>query len=159
MQQLQRDARWLDWLTLGVFALVLAASLAVASPLFGTPPVYGPYRLHVIRVVDGDTIDAEVALWPGLSQRTLVRLAGVNAPEIRTRDDCERNAGRAATAFVTRTLQAARRVELDAVDLDKYGGRVVGLVYVDGRSLGELLVQAGHARPYDGGARGSWCSP
>ena len=46
---------------------------------------YGPYRAMVVRVLDGDTVEVDVWLWPGLVQRIKLRLAGVNTPEKRGR--------------------------------------------------------------------------
>jgi len=40
---------------------------------------------------------------------------------------------------------------------DKYGGRVLGDVYLDHQSLAQSLISAGLARPYKGEAKSSWC--
>ena len=40
---------------------------------------------------------------------------------------------------------------------DKYGGRVLGHVIIDGQSLSDMLIRAGLARPYHGEAKSSWC--
>ncbi len=36
--------------------------------------------------------------------------------------------------------------------------RILADVYGDDQSLSEALIQAGHARPYDGGTREGWCN-
>jgi micrococcal nuclease len=48
-------------------------------------------------------------------------------------------------------------VTVSDVKLGKYADRVLGSVSVGGKDLVEALISAGHGRPYDGGARGSWC--
>lgn len=59
-----------------IFGMLLLAQGASA---------YGPYKAELVRVVDGDTIDITIELWPGLTQRARIRLEGVNTPEKRTR--------------------------------------------------------------------------
>ena len=50
------------------------------------------------------------------------------------------------------------RVRLRGVDTPEKGGRVVADLVLDGHSLSESLIAAGHGRAYDGGKRGSWCA-
>ena len=42
---------------------------------------------------------------------------------------------------------------------EKFGGRVLGDVFVDGQSLRKLLITNGFAREYYGEAKTSWCRP
>jgi endonuclease YncB( thermonuclease family) len=44
------------------------------------------------------------------------------------------------------------------MDWDKYGGRVLGDVILDGKSLREMLIEKGYAREYYGEAKTSWCN-
>ena len=83
----------------------------------------------------------------------------MDAPERGGRAACEaeRAAGEAAAAFVEAALAPARTVATRDPAWDKWGGRVVADLVVDGRSLARALVASGHARAYDGGRRGSWC--
>jgi endonuclease YncB( thermonuclease family) len=41
---------------------------------------------------------------------------------------------------------------------DKYGGRVIGDIMVDGASLRTMLIREGLAREYFGEAKTSWCN-
>lgn len=43
------------------------------------------YPADVLRVIDGDTFEARVRVWPGLDVDTKVRLRGVDAPELHAR--------------------------------------------------------------------------
>ena len=48
------------------------------------------YNAKCIKVVDGDTIDAEIDLGFDIKVTKRIRLAGINAPESRTRDLVEK---------------------------------------------------------------------
>lgn len=39
----------------------------------------------------------------------------------------------------------------------KYAKRVLGTLTVEGQNLGQLLIQAGHAKEYHGGHHEPWC--
>lgn len=117
----------------------------------------GSFAAGVLRVVDGDTLEARVAVWPGQEIVTLVRLAGVDAPELDGRCAAERRAAAAAREALSR-LVGNGAVVLSDVRPDKYFGRVVARVAgADGRDFGQVLGEAGHVRPYEGGRRLSWC--
>ena len=58
------------------------------------------YSAKLIRVIDGDTIDAIIDLGFDTWKKIRIRLVGVNAAESRTRDLEEKARGLAAKAFV-----------------------------------------------------------
>jgi len=138
-----------------LLAIILSALVSGAQ----ATEDYGPYKAKVLRVIDGDTVQIEAAIWPGLIQRTKLRLAGVNTPEKRGRgiSNCEKQAGHAATAFTRRFLAGAQNVTVSGIRLGKYAGRMLGSLHVDGKSLEQALLEAGHARPYRGRRRQPWC--
>lgn len=117
---------------------------------------FGPYQAAVVKVIDGDTLKLNVAIWPGLTQRISLRLNGVDTPEKRGSPACEKELAKQATEF-TRQFVSKGAVIVSDVKLGKYAGRALGSVTVDGKDLVEALIQAGHGRAYDGGIRGSWC--
>ena len=54
-------------------------------------------------------------------------------------------------------LRAAKKIELRNMKRGKYF-RIVADVYVDGKSLGDMLIKRSLAVPYDGGHKGKdWC--
>jgi endonuclease YncB( thermonuclease family) len=115
------------------------------------------YPAEVVRVIDGDTFEARVQVWPGVAIDTKVRLRGIDAPELHARCDDERVRAEAARAALT-ALLADGGVAISRVGIDKYGGRVDAAVST--RSTGDVsaaLLNGGFARRYDGGRRGSWC--
>ena len=117
------------------------------------------WRWLVIRVVDGDTLKVDAgADMPASLARLSVRVRGVDTPETyRPKCDAERRAGRAATAFVKAALARADAIVIRNPKWDRYGGRVVANVDIDGRSLAALLIEAELGRPYDGDSREGWC--
>jgi endonuclease YncB( thermonuclease family) len=54
-------------------------------------------------------------------------------------------------------VQSAQKKQVVIYDWDKFGGRVLGDIILNGSSLRELLIQNGLARPYFGEAKQSWC--
>lgn len=154
-----------------MIALVLTTALVTSSaaPVTHVIPERR-YEAHLVRVVDGDTIEAAVTArattrLPGqdveLATSTVetVRLAGVNAPETRGKCETEKAAARAARLFLEERLRGAKLELVTRGDeTDKYG-RVLADVEVGGVSVSKELISKGLADPYDGGKRdlGRWC--
>jgi endonuclease YncB( thermonuclease family) len=117
----------------------------------------GAYAADVLGVVDGDTFEARVRLWPGLDVTTKVRLRGIDTPELKARCAEERVKAEAARNALERMLSEGE-VVIGSVGLDKYGGRVVAEAATrDTGDVGAALLASGLARPYGGGRRESWC--
>ncbi|WP_291298651.1 thermonuclease family protein [Elioraea sp.] len=106
----------------------------------------GPVPATLVRVIDGDTLVVRARVWLDLEVVTRVRLRGVNAPELRSRDEGERERAQAARAFIATLVDGAPLV-LTAIGQDKYGGRVVATVTVAGEDLAAALLSEGHGRP------------
>ncbi len=115
------------------------------------------YRSTVTRVVDGDTIDVDLDLGFDIKYHVRIRLVGINTPESRTRDLEEKERGLADKDFVGRwLLEQAGMNPVIQTSLDGRGkfGRVLGRVLnQEGVCLNDVLVETGHAVPYDGGKR------
>ena len=135
---------------------ITVAVLILLAVAFRQAWAYGPYDADLVRVLDGDTVQVDVRLWPGLAQRINLRVNGIDTPEKRTRNLCEKEKGLAATAYAEQMLAGAE-LTIDQIALGKYAGRVLGALYVDGVDFGAAMIEAGHARPYDGGTRQEWC--
>ena len=120
------------------------------------------YNAVLVRVVDGDTIDAIIDLGFDVQVKKRIRLAGINAPESRTRNKVEKKLGLAAKERLIEILDGAANVfEIDSKELGKYG-RVIGKIYINklaGKDvltqvcINDMLVKEGHATEYDGGKR------
>lgn len=117
----------------------------------------GPVRAKVLRVIDGDSLLVEARIWLGQNIETNVRLLGVDAPELRARCAEEKSLAMASKAFVE-THIAGKDVMLKSIQFGKFANRVLAQVLTpEGDDLGAVLVYAGLARCYAGGARQGWC--
>jgi endonuclease YncB( thermonuclease family) len=94
-----------------------------------------------------------------LKKELSVRVFGVDTPEKGHRASCpsEDARGQAATAFTKAQINAAQKRQVVLMAWDKYGGRVLGDVLLDGKSLRMMLINNGFAREYYGEAKTSWC--
>ena len=119
------------------------------------------YKISPLKVVDGDTIDAEIDLGFDIKVKKRVRFMGINAPESRTKDLEEKAKGLAAKDRVKALLEGCDNIQLKSHGVGKFG-RCLGeimLDMVDGQekltlvSLNELLINEGHATEYHGGKR------
>jgi micrococcal nuclease len=139
---------------------MIALMLLLMTSAYAAELTYGPYRADVIKIIDGDTVQLDVAMWPRMSYRVNLRLAGVNTPEKKGRvPECEKAAGQKATNFTQNWLRGMKMVVVSELKEDKYGGRMLGkLAKPNGEDLAQALIKTGHAKPYDGGKRGPWCS-
>ena len=141
---------------------IVATASPIPAPSVVAPSVPNVARLahpaEVTRVLDGDTFEARVHLWPGLDITTRVRLRGIDAPELKARCAEERDKADAARVAL-KTLLDQGEVGIARVTLDKYGGRVVADASTHATpDVSAALLTAGLVRRYDGGRRQSWCS-
>jgi endonuclease YncB( thermonuclease family) len=119
--------------------------------------VKGAYAGDLLRVIDGDTFEARVHLWPGLDVTTRVRLRGIDAPEMKARCPEERNKAEAARDALVSILAEGEITVLD-VGIDKYGGRVLAAAATRRTpDVAAALLDKGLARAYAGGRRAGWC--
>lgn len=119
------------------------------------------YNAVITRVIDGDTVAFEAHWLPDpLKKELSIRVFGVDTPEKGFRAKCpeEDARGQAATAFTKAQINAAQKREVMLIDWDKYGGRVLGDVFLNGKSLRNMLIQNGYAREYYGDAKTPWCN-
>ncbi len=115
------------------------------------------YPAEVIRIIDGDTFEARVRVWPRLDVDTKVRLRGIDAAELHARCSGELAQAQSARTALEMIL-AEGGVSLSQVGIDKYGGRVDAAVATRNTAdVSAALLTGGFARAYGGGKRGSWC--
>jgi len=118
------------------------------------------YDYKLTRVLDGDTVGFEAKFLPDpLKKELLIRVYGVDTPEKGFRAQCpsEAERGLAASEFTKKVINASKQRLVTIMSWDKYGGRVLGDIILDGQSLRALLIQNGYAREYYGEAKQSWC--
>ena len=121
------------------------------------------YRVDILRVVDGDTVDVDIDLGFGVWLRNeRVRMMGIDTPESRTSDKVEKLFGLAAKNRLKSLLgkKAILRTEVvKGEDAKGKFGRILGDFDVYDTDTGtwkgatEILVERGHAVPYFGGSK------
>ena len=130
-----------------------------------TPPsrksCYNFRVIEINRVIDGDTIDVTIDLGFDLYKKERVRVAGVDTPEKRTRDEEEKALGYDATHWLQEKLEGAISGEDELIvrtelvgGVGKYG-RLLGWLYIGDAelSLNEQMIAEGLAWEYDGGTK------
>src|SRR5262245_37992575 len=139
-----------------------AAQVPAAPPSASREPHEPPivrlgHPVEVVRVLDGDTFEARVNVWPGIDITTKVRLRGIDAPELRARCAEEQAKAQAARSALIATL-AEGAVAITRVTFDKYGGRVVADATTRKTAdVSAAMLRDGHVRSYVGGRRENWC--
>lgn len=121
------------------------------------------YRCDILRVIDGDTIDARIDLGFHMTTTQRLRLLGVNTPELHAKETEVRAAAQAAADYTHRWIDAARPVPIPepshpvqpwpfliATSKSDAFGRwlaTVGFPDLD-NTLNAALLNAGHAVVY-----------
>jgi endonuclease YncB( thermonuclease family) len=106
---------------------------------------------------DGDTCYVLAPSLPEPLQKMSVRILGIDTPEIRGECEEEKKLAYEGREFANRMFRGAEKIEFANLDWDKYGGRVLADVYLDGKLYSDEIINAGLARPYDGGTKTGWC--
>nr|QMP83565.1 MAG: hypothetical protein [Caudoviricetes sp.] len=116
--------------------------------------------IKLLRVIDADTfIVSAPFLPPPLKPQMPLRLSTVDTPNINRWAKCDREnkLGQSAKSFVEKLIKTSKTNSVKIVGVDKYG-RWLGHVYLNGKSLSDILVEKKMARYYYGGKKLSWCN-
>jgi len=122
------------------------------------------YRVNVVKVVDGDTVDVDIDLGFGVWLKDeRVRIMGIDTPESRTSDKVEKKFGLAAKARLKSLLgkKAVLKTQVNKNGEDMKGkfGRILGdFVAYDAKNdrhvmVTEIMIAEGHCVPYFGGSK------
>ena len=139
-----------------LITLLMLPALALAQKT----PKGVTYDAQIIRVSDGDTIVISAPFLPApLKPELAVRVFGVDTPEKGHRAQCpsEAQRGEQASAFTKNAVKSTKKHQVVLYSWDKFGGRVLGDIVLDGVSLRAELIRNGFAREYYGDAKQSWC--
>jgi len=121
------------WPTVLLCLLLLPGSVLAASRQ------YGQVRAVVVRVCDGDTVVVDIPEYPDVVGKDIrVRLAGVDAPELRDPDPGLRQAAWAAREAMAALLPPGSVVTLSNIRRDKYF-RLDADITFDGRDVAASL--------------------
>jgi micrococcal nuclease len=109
------------------------------------------YNAEVLRVIDGDTLDARIDLGFDVHVNKRIRLMGIDTWESRTRDKAEKAKGLAAKARLKELLKVDKnKFKLISHGTGKFG-RVLGDIEISVGNVCDILVEEGHAYSYFGG--------
>ena len=99
-----------------------------------------------ITVHDGDTLYCEIPQYSVFgNHRVGIRVYGCDTKELG-------QGGEKARDWVKSHLEN-KKVEVEYLKVDKYGGRIVAKVWVNGKDLAVTLIKKGLAKPYYGGKK------
>ena len=116
------------------------------------------YRIRSIhKVVDGDTIDADIDLGFDISLTKRIRLAGVDTPESRTTDAYEKKLGLESKEWLKKKVESAKDIliKTELPDSTEKYGRIIGHLFINNEptSLNNQMIVEGYAWNYDGGTK------
>ena len=114
------------------------------------------YNAKLVKVVDGDTLDAMIDLGFSVWVKKRIRFVGINTPESRTRDLEEKKRGLAAKEKVKDEISKnGNEFIVKSQGTGKYG-RCLGIIMLKQfeHSLNDEMIKSGHAVEYYGGKRG-----
>jgi endonuclease YncB( thermonuclease family) len=144
-----------------LLVLLILPALTFAQANAPKQPTGATYDAKILRVTDGDTVViAATYLLKPLKPELAVRIYGVDTPEKGYLAKCpaEKNMGEIASLFTKAVVAASTQRQVTLYGWDKYGGRVLGDIILDGKSLRQALIAKGYAREYYGTAKQSWCN-
>lgn len=110
------------------------------------------YQANLVKIVDGDTLDADIDLGFSVWVRKRIRLVNIDTWESRTRDKEEKKKGLAAKARLKELIKENKnQFIITSHGLGKFG-RVLGEIFLDDdRNVNDILIEEGHAYEYHGG--------
>jgi micrococcal nuclease len=116
------------------------------------------YRIKSVgRVVDGDTIDADIDLGFDISLTKRIRLAGIDSPESRTTNLKEKALGLESKEWLKKSLEGAKDIiiKTEKPDSTEKYGRIIGHLFINGQetSLNNQMIDEGYALAYEGGKK------
>jgi micrococcal nuclease len=116
------------------------------------------YRIKsVLKVVDGDTIDASIDLGFDISLEKRIRLAGIDTPESRTRNLEEKALGLESKEWLKKALEGAKDIiiKTEKPDSTEKYGRIIGHLFINDQetSLNNQMIAEGYALEYEGGKK------
>ena len=115
------------------------------------------YKVNILKVVDGDTVDVDIDLGFGVWLRNeRVRIVGIDCPESRTSDRIEKVLGEAAKQRVTSLLSSEATLisQISKMGENMKGkfGRILGdFKTINDQIVSTTLMEEGHAVAYNGG--------
>jgi endonuclease YncB( thermonuclease family) len=134
------------------------------------------YPIEIIEITDGDTVAAEIEVWPKWKHTTLVRIRGINTAESQKGQatvvckesgfsgdglddcrECEMLAGERAKARLNELVKGQCYIENPNPSEAKYADRISADLFCNSVNVGQVLITELLAKPYQGEKRNAWC--
>ena len=134
-------------------------SIILLTTIFTCESYANSFGAEYIRNYDGDTVTVNLNCGTDYFCRNRsIRIYGIDTPEIRTKDRCEKRKAILAKIFVSDKLSGATEIIAHDCLHGKYHREVCEIIY-DGHNLGEELIANGLAYPYFGKTKQkiNWC--
>jgi len=118
------------------------------------------YMAQITKIIDGDTVDAIIDLGFDVKLKRRVRLAGIDTPELNSKNPQERQAAKIARDYLKSLLKSKEiYLKSEKVKWDKYN-RYVAYIYVIPNeyevTVSKIMFDKGLAKPYYGGKKEEW---
>jgi len=105
------------------------------------------YQAKILKVIDGDTVQAEVDLGFHIKMTMNLRLLGINTPEMNSKIAAEVKAAREAKDFLVGIVLNKVVSVLTVKDRTEKYGRMLATIIFEGQNINQLLINGGHAKP------------
>ena len=113
---------------------------------------------RIEEIYDGDTVKI-IVLFGDVPVRLSLRILGIDTPEIKHGEGRlpEEHISAVKVRDYMRSLFPKNIAKICIRDWDKYGGRVLGELFLEtGENVSEILIHGGWARPYHGEKKRPW---
>ena len=115
------------------------------------------YVCQVLDWLDGDTLKVKIDLGFDIEANKHVRVFGINAREIHSKDIEERKAGVKARTFAQMLAPVSSYILVKTHqgnrEQEKFGRWLADITLRDGRNFSDVMIEERHAVPYFGGKR------
>jgi len=116
-----------------------------------TPSLYSYRVKSITKIIDGDTFDCILDLGFDVLLEARVRMLGIDTPESRTSDAEEKVYGLLSKEWLKHNIHGEKIIISTQVDNEKGKfGRILGIVFVDGKNLNEAMIEEHMAVGYHG---------
>lgn len=133
--------------------------ISISTPLFAgiNDLNYGNVIISkIISVYDGDTFRCNIEGFPAIIGENIgIRILGIDTPEMKDKRPHIKVLSIKAKEYTKKRLIEGSIIELKNIKRGKYF-RIVAEVWIDGKSLGDELIENCLAKPYNGGKKIKW---
>lgn len=141
--------------------IIIPAILLSFNSFAGNYMQYGDCTFGSTRIVDADTIAVMniKCINNGITTfshayETLLRIRGIDTPEMKSKSTCERIAAKEAAEFLERLSSGRKIIIKNFVPFEDKFGRPLVDVYIDGRAYAPIAIEQGYGYWYNGKKKG-----